>query len=400
MILRGTSMAATTQPVLVYGDVSDAGFELLARQDLDLRWALNLEEATAVTRALPLSLVLTSDAFALDYLTSIDTRSRPPVVVLVHGQAGWQNRDRFRTEGALALVSAHDRKSVVAAISEVTGLAFRYYPRVPFQGIVDVTHRGETFFLPGIDLSASGISVRDFPTAQHGDLVDIAFDIEEQPVSVSAMVIRSFESEGVQCVGLSFLSLPPEFKQRIARVVETEKAVAEDAWRNAAAAGASPGGHTMDVIRELGGGESVNQTYFEMLRHAVRSRSKTVAVLPSWLGDVRRRLVSEERRFLRDEPTSSWAEATVRARIDLGRQGLGFDGDPVYGPALELCALLGDQAATSPPDVLTQVTQVRADLLRATNVLVLASREAGGGAPTARIGDAVPPAHVSSTQLN
>ncbi|MCB9653691.1 MAG: PilZ domain-containing protein [Deltaproteobacteria bacterium] len=386
---------AATPPVLVYGDVSDAGFELLARRDLDLRWALNLEEAVAVTRSLPLSLVLTSDAFALDYLTSADVGARPAVIVLVHGQTGWQQRERFRTEGALALVSAHDRTSVVAAISEVTGLAFRYFPRVPFQGVVDVAHRGETFFLPGLDLSASGISVRDFPTAETGDVVEISFDVEDRPVSVSAMVIRSFEHDGARCVGLSFLSLPSDVRHRIARVVESEKSVAEDAWRGATVTGLMPGSETMDVIHELGRGETANQTYFEMLRHAVRSRSKTVAVLPSWLGEIRGRLVSEERRFLRGEAASSWAEATVSARIDLGRQSMGGEDEPAYGAAIELCALLGEQAAGSSAEVLAQVTQVRADLLRATNVLVLARQETGMGASTPRIGETSSPGHAT-----
>ncbi|MBK8014561.1 MAG: PilZ domain-containing protein [Deltaproteobacteria bacterium] len=360
-------MASGRVAILVYGDVEDAAFELLIRDDVDLRWAMSLDEASAVTRVVRPPLVLTSDAFALSYLEA-NRSVGPATLVLIHELERWSSVEVFRDAGALGLVGVHDRAGVVAAISEVTGIPFRVHGRIPWRSVVDTQFDGRTRFLDSIDLSVSGISLVGFPRARRGDRAELTFDVGSRLVTVTAAVVRTFEFEGRSAAGLSFVSLTPEDRERVLAEVYAEQKQVQETWGRVRAPRYGAGTQTLDLVRELGHDESANFTYFDMLRAVVRKEESMA--LPRWLERIRTSLVREEVRMLLGQPSCTWAETTIRMRIDLGRQALNRDAEMAYSAALDLCTSLTETAAGSPDDVLAQVAQIRADLLRAIGVSV------------------------------
>src|SRR5688572_3011175 len=100
---------------LVYGDLRGVGHELLSRSDLDLRWALTIHEALAVSERLPLDLVIASDQFALSYLKArADLDRKPPCIVLLSPDYS-AKKEKFQEAGATVLVSASDAHGIVEA---------------------------------------------------------------------------------------------------------------------------------------------------------------------------------------------------------------------------------------------------------------------------------------------
>ncbi|MCB9654343.1 MAG: PilZ domain-containing protein [Deltaproteobacteria bacterium] len=366
-------MAGSRVAILVYGDVEDAAFDLLIRDDVDLRWAMSLDEASAVTRVVRPQLVLTTDAFALSYLEA-NRGIGPATLVLVHDLDRWSDVEPLREAGALGLVGVRDRAGVVAAISEVTGLPFRLHARIPWRSVVDVQFDGRTRFLDSIDLSISGISLLGFPRARRGDRAELTFDVGSRLVTATAAVVRTFEFEGRSAVGLSFVSLAPEDRERVLAEVYAEQKLVEEAWgRVRAPRCGGAGTRTLDLVRELGDDESANFTYFDMLRDVVRKEESMA--LPTWLERTRKALVREEVRLLLGQPSAGWAESAIRMRIDLGRQALNRDAEIAYSAALDLCTSLTEAAQGSPDDMLAQVARIRADLLRAIGVSVACKPE-------------------------
>src|SRR5687768_6419106 len=206
-------------PTLVYGDLRGAGHELLSRSDLDLRWALTLHEAMAVSRRMQIDLVIASDQFALHYLKArAELTDQPPCIVLL-GSHFASRKDELRQAGATALISADDPQRIVEAISELTGLNFRDHPRVPLHTVVDVRAGDSDQLLYTFDLSTSGLSIRDLPNAKLGDRVKVTFDLFDPPLVVETQVVRDFNIPEARCTGLSFVDLSEADRNRINELV-------------------------------------------------------------------------------------------------------------------------------------------------------------------------------------
>src|SRR5687768_2164710 len=90
-------------PVLVYGELSDVAHELLGRRGLELRWAMTLEEALAVTRQVPIELALTTVPYARDYLKQREELDcKTPCIVVIEAEGG---ENEYLEAGATVVVT-------------------------------------------------------------------------------------------------------------------------------------------------------------------------------------------------------------------------------------------------------------------------------------------------------
>lgn len=346
-------------PTLVYGDLREAGLEVLARGDLDLRWALTLEEALAVSRRVPLQLVLASDHFALAYLEARKSLSRTPPCLVVLGPEGEGSTEEFRSAGAAALISAADATRVVEAISELTGVTFRSHPRVPVQTVVDVRFRDQSHFLYTVDLSASGVCIADFPNARYGETAQITFDLLDPPLTVNAMVVRTFNRPEAFCAGLCFTDVAESDRQRIAALIEQEGAKVSALPTGDVSQ--PPGTETVDLMAALRGKADAGLSdYVAML--------KSGGDLPTWLAEISTDLTASERAALAGSGPD-WATTGLHFRIDLGRRAVEAEGPFDIQPALDFVGALAGETKGATPDVVVDATAVRAAILRSIYAL-------------------------------
>ncbi len=346
-------------PTLVYGDLRGAGHELLSRGDLDLRWALTLHEALAVSRRVKLDLVIASDQFALAYLASrAALPHRPPCIVLL-GADYLAKQDELQAAGATVLVSASDPRRVVEAISELTGLTFRDHPRVPLHTVVDVQIKNDNHFLSTFDVSLSGVCIRDLPNARFGDKATITFDLFDPPLTVDAMVVRAFNVPEARCTGLCFTDLSDADRSRIAELVRQE--LAGLPMFTTTDIGALPGDRTIDLLTALGRQSDAGLSeYLSMIRSIVDGTRDDA---PSWVFEVAAKLTDTERRAI-VSASPAWARTAVELRIDLKRQvvdqGAAFD----VTAAMDFCKLMAADVEGSTDDEAVDATSIRSALLR------------------------------------
>ena len=343
-------------PTLVYGDLKAAGRELLARSDMDLRWAVHLEEALAVSRRVPLQLVLTSEECGLPFLEDRKDLSRQPPCVVMLSPHAMERREQYRTAGATALVSSEEPARLVEAISELTGLRFRSHPRVPLSTVVDVHFRGENQLLNTIDLSASGTCVSNFPSARYGETAILTFDLLEPPLEVQAMVVRTFHRPDGHCAGLCFTNVSDEDRQRLGAAIDKELSRGDVLEMGTGDVEGLPGTRTLDLIAQFANQKDRGVAdYLKML--------KSEEDLPGWLAEIGTSLTSSERKAMAGAG-AKWGQYAVRVRVDLGRRILEKEFGEGVGSAMEFCQALGDETRGGPVEEAVDATQVRASLLR------------------------------------
>lgn len=351
-------------PTLVYGDLRGAGHELLSRSDLDLRWALTLHEALAVSRLVRLDLVIASDHFALAYLNArAELVQRPPCIVLL-GDDYLSKRDVFEEAGATALIAASEPRRIVEAISELTGLTFRNHARVPLHTVVDVQFQGENHFLYTFDLSISGVSIRELPNARQGDRATITFDLFDPPLKVEAMVVRGFNLPEAHCTGLCFLDLSESDRTRLAELVERE--LKSLPMFEADDLDDEPGQETMDLLTAFKerADRGVSE-YLNMVKGIVDGWEDEA---PSWIYEVAAKLTDTERRAASGDGPE-WAKMAVGFRIELKRQVVDKAAVPEFEPAMEFCSSMANEVRNASPEEAVDATKIRSALLRAIYVL-------------------------------
>jgi hypothetical protein len=357
-------------PTLVYGDLRGAGHELLSRSDLDLRWALTMHEAMAVSRRLKLELVIASDYYALAYLKArTSLPHHPPCVVLVGNDAP---RDELAKAGATALVAASEPQRIVEAISELTGLTFRDYPRVPMHTVVDVSCKGHTHLLYTYDLSTSGVSIRDLPQAQYGDHVSVTFDLFDPPLTVETIVVREFNLPEARCTGLSFVDLSDADRARITEVVRAELA-GMPVFSTSDIIDA-PGEETMDLLGVLGTKSDAGLSeYLNMVQGIIDGWDDADAAV-SWVFEVAGKLTDTERNAL-SMGKPEWARTAVEFRLDLKRQVVDKKARGDYSAAFDFCRTMTNNVTESSVDEAVDATSIRSALLRAIYSLHRAIKE-------------------------
>jgi hypothetical protein len=345
---------------LVYGDLRGAGHELLSRSDLDLRWALTLHEALAVSKRVKLDLVIASDHYALAYLSArAELPSHPPCIVLL-GDHHLDEKAAFEEAGATALVSGSDPQRIVEAISELTGLTFRDHPRVPLHTVVDVQYGNDSHLLYTFDLSISGVCIRDLPEAKYGDRATVTFDLFDPPLTAEAMVVRSFNLPEAKCTGLAFVELKEEDRKRIEHLVAKEL-VSMPMFTTSDIAD-MPGEQTIDLLTALRNksDEGLSE-YLDMLTAIVHSKADAG---PSWLFEVAAKLTETEREALRGKGPE-WAKTAVSVRLDLKRQIIDRSSSGDFSSAMEFCSAMAGEVKSATVDQAVDATSIRSAILRA-----------------------------------
>jgi hypothetical protein len=355
----------STTSVLVVTDAGSAGRVLLGRRDVDVRWTLTVEEAVAVVRELHPAVCITREVQAESLLKAFsEIRGAPPVVVLLEDD-GWERRHLYFGLGATALASERATDRILEAVSELSGVAFRTCPRVQWSQFLDAQVEGDACFLEAVDLSVSGVSVKNLPSPVVGMRADVSLDECDPPVLATAMVVRVFESGGETIAGMCFVGLEDADRRAIGQLVDVlarrEPQLPEPVGFTTDLGGA----FTLDLTESVGKGGDANRVYLNMLKEAVRPEG---APLPAWLERVKVGLTSIERRaVLSEDGLPSWALASVLLRIHLKRERLDAPIDIAEREmvrVVEHCCLVAGEAEGAPRDVLCDVASIRAALLR------------------------------------
>jgi hypothetical protein len=352
--------------LLIASDAGAAGRALLARRDIDLRWALTKNEVKAALAQdpKPRACLARSD-LALPMLGyAAEIGEVPPTVVLIDAD-GWDQREAYFSAGATAIVQHNAEDKILEAIASLTGLVFRTHPRVPYATVADVTMHGERYFLESVDLSASGVTIRGLANARMGDRVELTFMMIEPQISASCVVARVFEEHGETLVALSFEVIDGAYRARLVQIVDEERANTPDLPEPVGLTHDLGGAFTHDLIQSTAEDENAHEIYRNMLREFLK-KPPTVVRIPSWLERVARSLMPVERSAALGDEAPSFARATLDMRIQLEHRRIeGAPKSTLVSGAIELVRSISNDAAGSGPDVLVQVVAIRAALLRA-----------------------------------
>ncbi len=349
----------TSIPLLVCCDAGAAGRELLARRDMVLRWALTPAEAKAVVAADPPRLLLVREDMAEDVLRGLPAGL--PVVVLLEPD-GWGRHHRYAQAGATALVRASNRERILEAVSELTGLAFRVFPRVPLSEIFAVSVDGAVHQLEGAEISASGIAVRNLPGARVGTRVTVDLDFMRPPRQLTAMVVRFGQDDGQSLAGLTFDALTEEDRVALVELIREREAMwALPEPENLTA---DLGTYTLDLFHHT----EDTRIFKDMLSSALFPVAGALGPrMPSWLERVATSLTVIEKEALRGVSEHTFASASIDLRLTLAHARAG-GGDSAVGSGmgqrvLEFSRTLANEGTGRPADILRQITEIRAALL-------------------------------------
>jgi hypothetical protein len=347
--------------ILVVTDAGSAGRFLLARKDVDVRWALTVEEALAVVKLVHPEVCVVREELAAELMTAFKKETRVPPVVVLLEKNGWDRRDLYFGLGATALAVESANERILEAVSELTGISFFDRPRVQFSTVLDVEIDGEPAFIETTELSVSGVTVRGFPVPKIGARAELDFVMAEPPVRTTAMVVRTYEHAGETICGMCFVGLDEERRMAIENLVESVSK-AEPLLPDPAGFTGDLGTFTLDLREEVGGGNEANQVYINMLHEAVKNKT---AKVPSWVRRVEGALTKVERASI-ESAQPAWAEASIVLRIDLerARREHTLTQDAAISRAIEHCCVLATEAKGAAREMLIEVATIRAAVLR------------------------------------
>lgn len=345
-------------------DSGAAGRDLLVRRDLDLLWALTLDEAVAVLSRDDPELVLVREAMAAEVLSHVRALSKRASVVVLLEPDGWANRAGYLKLGAAALAQSSGRARILEAVADLTGRTFPDHVRVPFTEFVEVQCETASRMAETTDMSNTGIGLRYVPEAKVGSAVRVNIDSLDPPLSLPAMVIRN----SGETVGLRFLELEPAVRARLEHLVDVQNARFP--------APEMPEGLTVDLAgtftMELFMGETFDlegdRRFKKLLAAAVLEGREGRDGWPRWLINIESKLTALERREFTADPLVSHASAAVDLRITLARtraeEPYTFPTPQLVQQVLDFSRLLEDYPEAPVPD-LADIAALRGQLLRA-----------------------------------
>lgn len=352
--------------IMVISDAGAAGRGLLARRDVELGWALTVDEAVrALERRRP-RVVLTREEHARAFLRAApDLLARVPVVVLLE-PSGWERRPEYFALGVTALVDARSEPKILEAVSELTGLPTRFAPRVPYPEVVDVSLQGSKLYLEAVELGTSGLALRDFPPARAGERVEVGLVMMEPPMVVSGMVVRNYIGRTGPLTEVAFNALDDTEHARLAEFVAEQQNRSQDFPEPIGLTSDLTGGtFTLDLFSSLGEAGEQLDPWMELLADRQSSRGDSMRA-PKWLLRVERELSEVERRVLRGDEAPAFARAALELRIDLARAQANLQADSVRESCelgLDFCRALATDAERERPEWRAQVAEIRAGIL-------------------------------------
>ena len=353
--------------ILIISDAGAAGRGLLGRRDVELGWALTVDEATrSVERRRPRA-VLTREEHAAEFMRSApDLLARVPVVVLLEPD-GWERRPEYFSLGATALVSLGSEARILEALTELTGLPTRFAPRVPYPEVVDVALQGSKLYLEAAELGTSGMAIRDFPPARVGERVEVGLVMMDPPRVLSGMVVRSHVGRTGPLTEIAFNALDDRERAFLQAFVDRHLSGSRDLPEPVGLTSDLGGGtFTLDLMSSLGESGEQLGPWVELLAERQREPDRGMRA-PKWLLRVERELTDVERRVLRGDDAPAFARAALELRIDLARSQANLHDAPSLRESCELgldfCRSLAADADRERPEWRAQVPEIRAGIL-------------------------------------
>lgn len=355
----------TATQLLIASDAGAAGRVLLARRDLDLRWALTAREARAVLRGERTRVAVVTEELAGPVLAALRRDASPPPSIILTRE----DRDhgaRYTSAGATAVVPRSSSSAILGAISSITGLRFAAHPRVPYRGLLYVATAADKYFLESHDLSAEGIAIRGLPGAKVGLDVDVSLLDADPPIDARGRIVRTFPDDGETIAAVALTELGSGERRRMGSIVDEELRRLPALPDPSELSCDLPAVTTLDLRDLPEGAKDPNAGARAQLRAAMEHR--THDPLPAWLQRVHDLLAPIERAGLLGMPVPPWVMAAVDQRLMLHQLSLGLSEGPgrdvLVGLALELCTTLAAESETASEELASEITVVRAGLLR------------------------------------
>ena len=350
-------------------DAGSAGRDLLARPDLDVAWALTPEEAIALLDSAMPKVMLVREEVALGYLRGVLARKRKPPCIVLLEPDGWERRSAYFEAGAAVLVRASAKERILEAISELTGLAFAAHPRVPYPEILDVRVGDDIHFAQAVDLSVSGVALRDVPGAQLGSQVVVSFVMTEPPLSLPGLVVRVEAEPDGEVIGVCFDAPSAAERAVLEALLAAGRARLPPLPEPVGLTADLLGTFTLDLFTQNTPPDVAAANDLGMLRDLVRLPPGGVGPrVPRWLQRVAAELTAlETAALLGGGPAFAVACAEVRLAIARARTESTEEvpSRALCERVLEFCRTLAGEAAGTDAPILAQVSRVRGALLRA-----------------------------------
>jgi len=350
--------------ILICKDAGAASRTLLAREDLRIRWALTAAEAEAVIKLTKCGVCVTRASLAKGATAACLTADREIASIVLLERERWSSWREYFDAGATAVLQA-EGDQVLDAMFEATGVSFRTAPRVPYKTEVKLAS-DERGSWSTIDLSTAGLSVLGFPLQALGAQVELRLDLDGILFPCKATVARISRSKSRHSIGLAFNEPSPPLLARIEDVIDTAQThlvpVAEpdepfdalDDETVTALRTSAVGADSFAIARALtAGGKVAGGEAAEPWLIAACDAFTTIEVSAI------------------QEPQSApaWVHDAVLGRLRAYKARSLAGGSPPADQAVRevfgLCQRLADSSAGSDPATLVQVTNLRADILRA-----------------------------------
>lgn len=309
------SKAAT---VLVLGDPGPFRKELLVHKEIDVLWASEVVDAKKILATTSVDACIVSPDLH-EQIPGLESHLVHVPCIALCSTDERNTRPNFRS-----VVEVEQVDSLVALLSEHTGLQFARYPRAEVSAPVVVRHGGNTHRLESIDLSLSGIAIARFPAAQIGTRVGLTLELGDAKVTLDARVVRWFEHNGQRTAGLTFVHIEEDDQRVIAAAVKDVLQWAPQQQLSADAlfgdlgldALSPPALCTLDVVTSPTPAFVLRTQDLELPRLCQLLDGEAIEA-PDWLTRLAEDLTAVEAAAARDRPCPSWAPRVLRLRIHL-----------------------------------------------------------------------------------
>jgi hypothetical protein len=352
--------------ILICKDAGNASRIVLLRDDLRVRWALTSEEARSVIGLTRCRACVTREGMAKEVLAAAAQAKRSVATIVLLEPSSASEWKQYFEAGATCVLHANDTDEILNALSDATGMSFRAARRVPLRTEVRFALGAEGGAWQTHDISATGVCIVGFPPYALGTELDLAFDLIGQRYEFNAVVSQVLRLGTQRAVGLAFREMTPELQAALEEVLanaarrerlRTDADVFEtlgettiiSSFRNPTIQG-----DTLDMIRAL---TSVGQ-----IRPADTAEQWLVSACEAMSA-------VEETSIQHPESAPAWVRDAVVARLRAYRSrwnsGVAEPPDIDVQDIFGLCQRIAEGAAGSDGQLLVQVTNIRAEIVRA-----------------------------------
>lgn len=350
--------------VLVLGDPGPVRDELLLRREIDVIWSASFEDALQLVRVYRIEACILAPAFE-----SVDGYEQFRAAI---GDVPFLVTRP--TQPASTTLTAPDVEPVLRFLAQQTGLVFARYPRAPLELPVTLEARGQAWERQTLNLSVSGVAIRDFPEVEAGARVEMCIELPQRPVFLLGRVVRLLERSGTRVAGLTFTDLSEPLRMELSRAVE-ECICGEDGPprlfgeleipmpRTLLATGYTVDTDPTPVLPRVVEPDMTPPLPRQLADHA----SVSIDLIPDWIAQLSDEMSASERLAATGGDAPDWAHRVLSLRLRLARARARKTGD--VPPALvdetyRLFSGLEKETWDAPAKEREEVSTIRAALLR------------------------------------